>query len=315
MDGEKFRYWWNKARYYRKLYLNWLGVLLNRALRRDRIRVVLRGSGTEGTCTPDCVAKIAYVFTFAPWDPKHLYFKDGRLFYKDFELGDDASWLNAALMDCGFIREGSVYYNPKLGVKFRAVNWAVYTTFCAGEYEADVRGREVVDIGANIGDTPVYFASLGAKHVYAFEPVPNIYQIALEHVKMNGVEDRVTLINGAAGAKDGEMLVPASVDLLQSGVFSASNKGQVKVPVYSMAKIRGMVSDPYLLKMDCEGCEAEIILNSELDFERLVFEAHYNITKVPHKKLLSRLAEQKYRCRSRLWLGYGVEIFECEKGA
>ena len=154
---------------------------------------------------------------------------------------------------------------------------------------------------------------MGAKHVYALEPVPNIYQIALDNIKLNRLEDKVTLINAAAGSKDGEILVSTNIDVKDSGKYSINNTGGFKVPMYSIRKIRDMVKDPYLLKMDCEGCEADIILNSELDFERIVFEAHYNITHVPHKKLLSKLKEEKYKCWSKMWLGYGVEIFECVK--
>ncbi|MDT7858468.1 MAG: hypothetical protein RQ930_00225 [Candidatus Aenigmarchaeota archaeon] len=41
-----------------------------------------------------------------------------------------------------------------------------------------VRGKEVVDIGAYTGDSSIYFALNGAKHVYAFEPYPFSYRIA-----------------------------------------------------------------------------------------------------------------------------------------
>jgi len=34
-----------------------------------------------------------------------------------------------------------------------------------------VSNKDVIDIGANIGDTAIYFAVKGARHVYAFEPL------------------------------------------------------------------------------------------------------------------------------------------------
>ena len=58
-----------------------------------------------------------------------------------------------------------------------------------------------------------------------------------------------------------------------------------------------MVKDPFLLKMDCEGCEVDIILNSELDFDNLIIEQHYFLTKVPGKKLIERLKDQRYECK------------------
>ena len=36
----------------------------------------------------------------------------------------------------------------------------------------DVNGRYVVDVGANIGASAIYFATKGAKKVLAFEPFP-----------------------------------------------------------------------------------------------------------------------------------------------
>jgi len=34
----------------------------------------------------------------------------------------------------------------------------------------DVKGKRVLDVGASIGDTAVYFALRGAREVVAFEP-------------------------------------------------------------------------------------------------------------------------------------------------
>ena len=42
----------------------------------------------------------------------------------------------------------------------------------------DVSNKDVVDVGAALGDTAIYFALKGAKHVYAFEPYPYSYNIA-----------------------------------------------------------------------------------------------------------------------------------------
>jgi hypothetical protein len=42
-----------------------------------------------------------------------------------------------------------------------------------------------------------------------------------------------------------------------------------------------MVEDPYLLKMDCEGCEAQVILGPERErlraFEHIIFETHLTL--------------------------------------
>ena len=63
----------------------------------------------------------------------------------------------------------------------------------------DVKGKDVVDVGANVGDTAIYFALKGAKHVYAFEPYPYSYNIAKKNIKLNHLEDRITLLNEGCG--------------------------------------------------------------------------------------------------------------------
>ena len=63
----------------------------------------------------------------------------------------------------------------------------------------DVKGKDVVDVGANIGDTAIYFALKGAKHIHAFEPYPYSYNIAMKNIKLNYLEDRITLLNEGCG--------------------------------------------------------------------------------------------------------------------
>jgi hypothetical protein len=54
-----------------------------------------------------------------------------------------------------------------------------------------------------------------------------------------------------------------------------------------------MVDDPYLLKMDCEGCEAQVILGPEREklraFEHIILETHPHITGVSNEELLPHL--------------------------
>lgn len=63
-----------------------------------------------------------------------------------------------------FRRGPRMFYSPELfGVE----------TFLEQPYGIlDVKGRDVVDVGAYIGDTALYFRLKGAKRIYAFEPYP-----------------------------------------------------------------------------------------------------------------------------------------------
>jgi len=64
------------------------------------------------------------------------------------------------------------------------------------------RKRVVVNIGASIGDSAIYFALKGAKHVYAFEPYPYSYNIAKWNIKKNKLKNKITLVNAGCGSKD-----------------------------------------------------------------------------------------------------------------
>lgn len=60
------------------------------------------------------------------------------------------------------------------------------------------KDKVVLDIGASIGDSAIYFALKEAKRVVAFEPFPYAYEIAKKNIIQNGIT-RVKLINAALG--------------------------------------------------------------------------------------------------------------------
>ena len=172
-------------------------------------------------------------------------------------------------------------------------------TFVRGDYEvpevlSGLRGRDVIDVGANVGDTALYFILNGARRVIAVEPLPNVARCAEENLKLNDITDEVKVINAALGS--GPVSVPCDYDLWSSIGFSThSSSGPCKVPGVTISDLLNMADDPYLLKMDCEGCEAQVILGPEREklraFEHIMFETHPNITGVSNETLLTSLKE------------------------
>lgn len=51
--------------------------------------------------------------------------------------------------------------------------------------ELNVEGRDVVDIGAGIGDTAILFSLNGARRVIALEPYPYLYEKAYVNISLN----------------------------------------------------------------------------------------------------------------------------------
>jgi len=67
------------------------------------------------------------------------------------------------------------------------------------DFIKSLEGKIVVDVGANFGDTALFFASLGAK-VYAFEPLKTNYSAMLKNIKLNEhLSDNIIPINAAIG--------------------------------------------------------------------------------------------------------------------
>jgi FkbM family methyltransferase len=180
--------------------------------------------------------------------------------------------------------------------------YVLHETFDYDVYKPtrSVAGKVVVDVGASFGDTAVYFARLGAK-VYAFEPVPAIFDRATENLRLNSCEQQVVLVNAAIGispSADVEVFSSGHVD--RSAGFSLIRKGRaglpanslpVRVPIRTLADVTRALP-VQLLKMDCEGSEYDIILrdyNSVRKFDEVIVEWHESITKIPVARLVRRL--------------------------
>ena len=176
----------------------------------------------------------------------------------------------------------------------------------------DVTNRTVVDVGANIADTAIYFALRGAKRVVAFEPFPKTFKIAERNVKANGVEDKVILVNAGCGY-DGEVRVKEDVDSNASAELKDFGEG-IKIPMYSLNTIvsKFNVEKGSVLKVDCEGCEYDLFRNANREalerFDQIEMEYHYG-----YKELVNILKKNgfktkntipKYRYRTGRILGY-----------
>lgn len=75
--------------------------------------------------------------------------------------------------------------------------------FIDKEYDfLPVKDRAVIDIGANIGDSCIYFILKGAKSVLAIEPNGNLYNFAKKNININGFSDKIKIIRAACSGND-----------------------------------------------------------------------------------------------------------------
>jgi hypothetical protein len=165
------------------------------------------------------------------------------------------------LAGLGYLRElgdygVEIYSEPEVlvtrlrnGLRFEASEGRFIDTLCmlaerfvADEYSwLDVEGRVVIDVGANIADSILYFANRGAVHVYGYEPDAAAYAAALRNVSINKL-DKVSVTQAAVvgRAEPGAEQVVSFADVIATAARSHPDA-------------------PVACKIDCEGCEYDIL--------------------------------------------------------
>ncbi|MCW6169338.1 MAG: FkbM family methyltransferase [Thermoplasmatales archaeon] len=134
----------------------------------------------------------------------------------------------------------------------------------------DVKGRVVIDIGANIGDSTVYFVIMGAEKVIAIEPFPFTFDLLKKNITINGVQDKVKILNFAMGGKTEIIKIsPAAKNTV--GLRATEFPGGTPIKVITFETLtKDYNINNAVLKCDCEGCEYDLINNmSNNDFDKV----------------------------------------------
>jgi len=175
-----------------------------------------------------------------------------------------------------------------------------------------VKDKVVVDIGANIGDSAIYFASRGARKVIGLELHPRIYEVAKKNVQLNDYSDKIHLFLAGCSSESDSIIIDSKNE---SGIRSRliPSKDGVSVQLMTLEKIMQMGDmEPAVLKIDCEGCEFDTILYSSKfilrKFSNIIIEYHYG-----YKNLKEKLencgfqvfvTEPRYTLDTKMYIGY-----------
>jgi len=202
----------------------------------------------------------------------------------------------------------------KDGIKFRHMYWPIIEIFHYGEYESlGVEGRVVVDVGAFVGDSAIYFALKGARKVIAIEPHPGAFAEMLDNIRLNNMESVIIPINAGLASKPGKICIE-NIDVSDAGVtYHQPGDCPNTVPVVTLGELISRFSisvDNAVLKMDCEGCEFDVILNDYEHvrlFRGLILEYHRKHDNKSVDELLTVLSRY-YKCDI---MGKDLEIIHC----
>jgi FkbM family methyltransferase len=160
----------------------------------------------------------------------------------------------------------------RIDPRFRWAVWHRHERTVADYLSARVTaGQCCFDVGANIGLYVLQFARWAAPsgRVVAFEPNPATLEVLRAHVRMNGLEDRVTIVPMAAGAAAGDAQLydtsPGSglsrIGGAHPGIEMAVTP--VEIPLTTIDDYcRASRAVPDWMLIDVEGYEYEVLLGA-----------------------------------------------------
>ncbi len=172
----------------------------------------------------------------------------------------------------------------------------VLEIFETNTYLQNLKDFIVIDIGASTADSSVYFAMKGAKKVYGVEPMKESFDIATYNVNINSLESKVHLINAALSNKTGKVELTVSSQNPNANSLNPTETVKTSGIIYDSIRVVETISlrEIYsqfnltridLLKMDCEGCEYEVLQNIEQEIlssiDNIVLEFHDGIKFLP----------------------------------
>jgi len=292
----------------RYVFNNWFLLLIKYVLIKFGFNVKLMAR--VGDCT----------FKLNPKDFERFVSRFSRGLFKSIECVNGRLLVNGVEVDgiddlihnvrtwarvLGWVYDPINKYWFKNNVKLKQIYDAIFYVFDYGDYEPlDVKGKVVVDVGAYVGESAMYFVLKGARRVFAVEPHPDAYAEMLDNIKLNNMEKVIIPINAGLASRPGSICVENVDTSHTGGTYHRPGDCINAVPAMTLGELMdrfGVDPNDAVLKMDCEGCEFDVILNDYEHirlFRELVFEYHPRFVNKSLNDLLKVLGKD-YKCDIR----------------
>jgi len=180
-----------------------------------------------------------------------------------------------------------INYNKKV-LKFKHYESIELDIFIQKFYsKLSVKNKIVLDIGGNVGDSSLLYSALGAKKIIMIEPQPKFFEYAKENLQLNNEFVNIELINAGLSNSKGYLSINYE-DSGKSFQFKEDQKNGVKIPKLTLEEILSDYnSSNFVLKLDCEGCEYDVLLNSPDQilnkFDAILLEFHSGFKNISYR--------------------------------
>lgn len=177
------------------------------------------------------------------------------------------------------------------------------------------KGSVVLDIGSHIGS---FSLAVAKKHpdikIFSFEPSPYSYKILKKNIELNNYQNIVPF-NKAVTSNGRNVAIYFNPLNSAADSLYKRNSCYIVVPSISLEKIfqKGNIKKCAFLKMDCEGAEYDIILNTPIKIlqkvERMILEYHQSYFEISNKnytlpKMINHLELAGFTCNVQKMKSY-----------
>ena len=217
-----------------------------------------------------------------------LILKNGKIYYIKNSTDYDNFWQSkeAAIavankfnikFSKNIINFNNIKFRYKSEVEFKTIIYMIRENYIYKQYsKLKVCDRVVLDIGASIGDTAIFFSKNGAKKIIALELVPITCKALIKNIKINKINN-VQVLNYCLSKKTGYIKINNNYNgpgtKLEKVAFGKNIK---TVSLNYLVKKYNL--NNAILKVDIEGGEYDSILTSDIftlkSFDEIIIEYH-----------------------------------------